>query len=164
MKAKRFIAFLLSVVFSTAAHSAGSAKEESETLMNAVLPMAEKLLEQHGEFFPFGAAMKPSGEIVDVAGYDGREHPPSADIIKLLESAFAKAAAAKQYKATALVYDVKVTPPSSNKKSDAIAVALDHVDKYSVVVFFPYELVNGKLQLGPVFAQKGAELIFRKAQ
>jgi hypothetical protein len=164
MKAKRFIAFLLSVVFSTGAHSASLAKEESETLMNAVLPMAEKLLEQHGEFFPFGAAMKPSGEIVDVAGYDGREHPPSADIIKLLESAFAKAAAAKQYKATALVYDVKVTPPSSNKKSDAIAVALDHVDKYSVVVFFPYELVNGKLHMGTVFSQKGADLIFRKTQ
>ena len=164
MKAKRYIAFLLSVVFSTGAHSASLAKEESETLMNTVLPMAEKLLEQHGEFFPFGAAMKPSGEIVDVTGYDGREHPPSADIIKLLESAFAKAAAAKQYKATALVYDVKVTPPSSNKKSDAIAVALDHVDKYSVVVFFPYELVNGKLHMGAVFAQKGADLIFRQTQ
>lgn len=162
MKARWLIAFLFSLVFSTGAHSASVAKDESETLMNAVLPMAEKFLEQHGEFFPFGAAMKPSGEIVYVAGYDDRERPPSADIIKLLESVFAKAAVAKQYKATALVYDVKVTPPSSNKKSDAIAVALDHVDKYSVVVFFPYELVNGKLHLGAVFVWKGADLIFRQ--
>ena len=53
-------------------------KAESQQLMDAVLSLAEQLLAQHGEFFPYGGAMTPSGEIVSVAAYDGDEHPPSS--------------------------------------------------------------------------------------
>jgi hypothetical protein len=164
MKAKRLVAFLSSLLFSKPASVVNDAKEESQTLMNSVLPTAKKFLEQHGEFFPFGAAMKPSGEIVVVAGYDGRERPPSSDIIKFLMAAFVAAAGLKEYKATALAYDVKVNLPSSNKKSDAIVVALDHIERYSVLVICPYELVNGKLRMGEVFAQKGADAIFHPTE
>jgi hypothetical protein len=58
-------------------------------------------------------------------------------------------------KATALVCDVRVVLPGTSEKSDAIAVALDHKDKYSVVVMFPYVLHAGKLTIGTPFAQKG---------
>jgi hypothetical protein len=46
-------------------------KSESEALMNEAIPFAEKMLEKHGEFYPYGYVMKPSGEIALVAGYDG---------------------------------------------------------------------------------------------
>ena len=36
-------------------------KAESETLMNAALPLAEQMLQKHGEFFPYGAALKDNG-------------------------------------------------------------------------------------------------------
>jgi len=52
------------------------AKAESEQLLNAALPFAQQLLMKHCEFFPYGFAMKPSAEIISVAGYDGRERPP----------------------------------------------------------------------------------------
>jgi hypothetical protein len=55
---------------------------------------------------------------------------------------------------------VRVTLPSSDKKSDAIAVSLNHRDDYSVTVFFPYETREGRLQFGEVFAQKGEADIF----
>src|ERR1700730_12802808 len=121
------------------------AKSDAETLMNAVLPFAEKMLEQHSEFFPYGAAMKPNGEIVNVAGYDGQEQPPSNEIIELIKTELRKDAAKGQYKATAIVYDVRVVPPGKANKSDAIAVALDHRDNYSVIVMFPYSLSHGKV-------------------
>src|SRR5262245_5639067 len=38
-----------------------SAKEDCEDLMNAVLPFAREMLSKHREFYPFGAAMSPSG-------------------------------------------------------------------------------------------------------
>ena len=137
------------------------AKDDAEALMNAVLPFAEKMLTQHGEFFPFGGAMKPNGEIVNVAGYDGRERPPSENLISLLNEGFRKDAKSGRYKATAVVYDVRVTLPDTTTKSDAIAVALDHRDNYSTLVMFPYSLSNGPLQMGEPFAEKGDHKIFK---
>ena len=48
-----------------------SAKADCEVLLNAVLPFAEKMLGEHGEFSPYGGAMRPNGEIISVSGYDG---------------------------------------------------------------------------------------------
>jgi hypothetical protein len=128
--------------------------------MNAALPLAEQMLQEHGEFFPYGAALKSIGGIASVAGYDGREQPPSNAIIRLLKEAFLQGANSGEYKATALVYDVKVTLPSSGQKSDAIAVSLNHRDNYSVIVLFPYQVKNGQLTFGEVFAQQGEKDIF----
>jgi hypothetical protein len=104
--------------------------------------------------------MKPTGEIALVAGYDGTDRPKSQAIIDLLVDGFKRDAATGKVKATALVYDIRVVPPGTNEKSDAIAVALDHKDKYSVVVMLPYVLHAGKLTIGTPFAQKGESRIF----
>ncbi|QDF75530.1 MULTISPECIES: hypothetical protein [Shewanella] len=76
---KRTIATFL-VLFSVFCFggSVQEGKDESQELMDAVLPLAEKLLTEHGEFFPYGGAMTPDGKIVSVAAYDGDEHPPSS--------------------------------------------------------------------------------------
>lgn len=138
----------------------GDAKAESETLMNEAIPFAEKMLRQHGEFYPYGYIMKPSGEIALVAGYDGTDRPKSQTIIDLLIEGFKKDAALEKVKATALVYDILVVPLGATEKSDAIAVALDHRGNYSVVVMFPYVLSHGALTIGTPFAQKGESRIF----
>jgi hypothetical protein len=78
----------------------------------------------------------------------------------LLVDGFKRDAAIGKVKATALAYDVHVVVPGTSEKSDAIAVALDHKDKYSVVVMFPYVLHAGKLTIGTPFAQKGESRIF----
>src|SRR5262249_44675146 len=120
-----------------------SPKEDCEVLMNSVLPFAEQMLTTYGEFIPFGGAMRPDGELISVGGDDGNEHPKSVDIIALMKEAYVAAARSGEYKATAIVYDVRITLPATGDKSDAIAVSLDHRDNYSIVVFFPYRLDNG---------------------
>lgn len=135
-------------------------KSECQDLMNEALPFAEQMLAKHGEFFPYGRALNAAGKVVAVAAYDGREQPPSADLIRLLKQAFTQEAKRGQYKATALVYDVRVTLPSSGKKSDAIAVSLNHRDNYSVVVFIAYSIEGGKYVPGEVFAQQGENDVF----
>lgn len=137
-----------------------SPKADCQNLMNAALPMAEQMLEENGEFFPIGAVLRINGEIRHMAGHDGREQPPSADIIRLLKQAFVEGAKTGDYLATALVYDVRVSLPSTGEKSDAIAVSLDHRDHYSVTIFFPYQLADGALSFGEAFAQQGAADIF----
>ncbi|MEP5763209.1 MAG: hypothetical protein ABJ308_01380 [Halieaceae bacterium] len=135
-------------------------KEESQELMDAVLPLAEKLLSEHGEFFPYGGAMTPDGKIVSVAAYDGDEHPPSSEIIDMLHKAFHAAAKNKEYKATALVYDVRVQLANGDP-SDALAIELDHESGYSVVVLLPYTLSAGQLQYGEISAQAGEGNVFQ---
>jgi len=138
------------------------AKTEAEDLMNAALPFATQTLTKHGEFFPFAYTLGNDGAIAMVAGYDGREHPPSQDIIDLLKDGLRADAAAHRIRATAIVYDVRVTEPKSGSKSDAIAVALDHKDRYSVVVFFPYTLSGSSLEVQEPFAEKGTSDVFSR--
>lgn len=164
MRKTKMLATILSLLgLQTNAQDMGKAKAECEEVMNVVLPLAEQLLAKHGEFFPFGGIMKGNGEIAHVAGYDGREQPPSADVIKLLKDGFRSGAHSGEYKATALVYDVRVILPSSGQKSDAVAVALDHRDQYSVVVLFPYQIQNGAVIFGEPFAEKGEADVFDSA-
>jgi hypothetical protein len=136
-------------------------KEDCEELMNAVLPFAQEMLSKHREFYPFGGAMSPSGEITQIGGWTGDEHPPSSELIKLLEDGFREGAQQRKYKATALVVDVRAIPPGKFVKQDAIAVRLDHRDSYSAQVVFPYSFgPSGDLRLEEPFAAQGEGRIF----
>jgi hypothetical protein len=138
-----------------------NAKQEAERLMNAMLPLAEKMLRQHGEFYPYGGYIKPDGEIVDVAAKDpDTERPKSKDLIYILRSSFREMASTNQCKAVAIVFDVAVTLPESNQKSDAIQVCVEHVEGYSAEVFFPYQIVSKEIVYGKTFAQQGKSDIF----
>jgi hypothetical protein len=140
--------------------SVSDAKADCEAVMNSVLPFAKQMLTHHGEFIPFGGAMRPTGELVSVAGYGGQEHPKSTDVIRLIKDGFVDGAKKGDFKATALVYDVRITLPNTGEKSDAIAVSLNHQQGYSVVVLFPYKLDHGRLTIGAALAQKGEADIF----
>jgi hypothetical protein len=158
----KFVVGLLLVAASLHAQESPvpNAKSECERLMQSALPFAEQMLAEHGEFYPYGQALSPNGAVVAVGAYDDSEHPPSQKLIDLLKQGFTKGAREGTYRATALVYDARVAIPTTGKKSDAIVVELDHMDKYSVVVYVPYSLHAGKVSYGEMFAQQGAGQVF----
>lgn len=138
-------------------------KQETEKLINAILPFAEQMLRQYGEFYPYGGYMTPHGEIVDVGAKDSNaSHPKSQDLIDILRASFREMAKANRCKAVAIVFDVAVTPPHSNRKSDAIQVSVEHRDGYSAEVFFPYHIINNEIVYDATFAQQGEHDIFGK--
>jgi len=159
---QRFLCLFLAGLSCSAAQGqfVRDAKSECEQLMNSALPRAKQMLQEHGEFFPFGLALNARGKIVAVAPYDQREHPTSEDFIRQLKHVFGVQAKAGEFRATALIYDVRVEAATKGEKTDAIAVALDHRDNYSVVVFLPYRLEGEKLTLGEMFAQQGPGEVF----
>ena len=159
---RRSFAVALLTLSAIGASAVTTPKSQCEDLLNVVLPQAEKLLAAHAEFFPFGASMKPDGQIALAAAYDGRERPPSQPIIDLLHDGFHRDAIAGSIIASATVYDVRVVPPGETSKTDAIEIELDHRDNYSTIVFFPYAIRDGKVELKEAFAIKGAFRIFAK--
>ena len=136
------------------------AEIETEALMNALISFGEQMLERRGDFFPYGGAMKTNGEIISVVEYDGSDQPPSQNVIDQLRNNFSLAAKEGKYKATGIFFDVRIIPPYSAKKTDAIAVALDHKENYSIIVFLPYTLKNSKVEFGELFIKTGAHDIF----
>ena len=125
-------------------------------LMNEILPVAEKMLMPRGKFYPYGGYMRLNGNIVHVGAADpdtGR--PRSKDLLYILLSSFREMAERNECKAVAVVFDLSVTLPNSDKRSDAIQVSIDHIDGYSAEIFFPYRLANGELVYGETFVQQG---------
>jgi len=157
---KRRALIILAMTCLTGAAKVQTPREQCERLLDSILPLAEKMLKEHGEFYPFGATLKSDGTEAMVAASDDKDRPPSQPLIDLLRSGFKSAAAKRDVIATALAYDVRVTAPGSRSKTDAVAVELDHRDGYSVIVYFPYVLKSGAVSFGQAFANAGAKSIF----
>ena len=138
-----------------------SDRDDCQRLLDATLPFAEQMLHEYGEFLPFGAEMRLDGEVVSISGYNGNEHPPAKEIIALLNEHFRIAASRSQVMATALAYDVRVTPPGSKDATDAVAIGLDHQSGYTVDVYFPYRIEQGIVTLHEPFANEGQGGIFQ---
>jgi hypothetical protein len=138
-------------------------KEESTQLMNELFSFAKRMLEEHQEFYPYGGYIDIDGKITHVAGkIEGTDHPRSQPIIDLLTKNFQEEARKGKYRATAIIFDVRIKPPGAEEKTDAIQICLDHREDYSIEVLFPYKIVDGDLLFGKTFAQKGNRGIFAR--
>jgi hypothetical protein len=91
---------------------------------------------------------------------EGRDRPASIAMIRQLKTSFIAGAKDRRFKATALVYKVRIKLPSNGRESDAIAVSLNHRDGSSVKILFPYTIENQSAVLGPSFAQRGEADVF----
>jgi hypothetical protein len=136
-------------------------KEESEKLVNALLPVAVAMLKRYGEFYPYGGYIRPNGAIVHVGASDpDTDRPTSRDLLFILQTSFGEIARTSEYSAVAVVFQVDVTIPGSNHKSDAVQFCVEHSAGYSVEIFFPYELAEGEVIYGDTFAQQGRRDVF----
>src|SRR6185369_633062 len=99
-----------------------SPKEETEDILNALMPLAKQMLEKHGEFFPFGGAILGDGKIAIVGFHEGDEHPPSQKVIDGLLEGFRAGAKQGKYRAIGIAFDIRTVPPGATTKTDAVAV------------------------------------------
>ena len=158
------VTLALSLLAAATVHAAstGDAGSETEAILLAMIPIGKQLLEKQGKFVPYGGAMTMDGKVVTVAGYKGTEPPPSQEIIDTLNFSFRTGALTGKYKATGLFSDIEISQAEGKEKTRAIAAALDHQDNYSVVIYFPYKIVAGKVQFDQVSALPGENKVFQK--
>lgn len=130
--------------------------------MNELFPLAERMLREFGEFYPYGGYMKPNGEVAEIGVQrPGTDRPKSQDLISVLRETFREKARKGECRAAALIIDATITLPGSDRKSSAVQVCVDHVAGFSAEVFFPYEISGNKINYGQKFAQEGCHNIFR---
>ena len=136
--------------------SSPMAHPELNALLDTLLPVAQMLLRNHGEFYPFGAVMTSSGEIRHVgAKMEDDDHPPSQPLIDLLTENFKKQAKRGELRAAGICYDVLTVPPGEGQKCDAVCFSLEHYLGETVNVFVPYvKTASGNIQYGEIFAAK----------
>jgi hypothetical protein len=129
------------------------AHPDLDELLNVALEFAQKMLKEHGEFYPFGASMGADGKIAMDAVSTGEEKPPPQELLGLLAESYAKRANTGELRAAAICVDVRVPPPGSKAKTDAIQVGLGHANGEAVTVFLPYQKGwFGRVRYGNLFA------------
>jgi len=135
------------------------AKQDYNALLDALMPFAEQMLKQHGEFFPFGAAINPAGEVTAHATYDGTETPPSEEVIALLVRGFQAGAREGKIRAAGICYDGRII--QDGKKVDAVILALEHSSGNATKTCVPYKKgFFGKYSFGQLIASLEEPKIF----
>ena len=136
-------------------------KDECEALMSALLPVAEQLLGQERVLRPFGCTLSANDQIVQVGGHGPVAALDDAALIAQYRDAFRDGASRGELKATALAYTARSAVPGKVASQDAVFVHLNHRDKYSIVVTFPYHFnAAGELVIEEPFANDGAYDVF----
>jgi len=139
-----------------------SPREQLNSLLDPSVSFAQDMLKKHGEFFPFGMALKPDNAVELVAGYTGSEHPPSSEIIELLIEGFRSKATNGKIIGLAITYMVTVRADASAPKTDAIQIALEHRENDFVNVIYPYSIdSSGQIKYGELYATPREPMVFK---
>lgn len=138
-------------------------RNEMDALVDVLLRFAQEMLDKHGEFYPYAAALDSSGELQMVAADPGEEQPDSSELIELLYEGLMRQASAGEIRGAGVCADVRVSPPDSPDMSDAIKVAIEHASSDPVEVFLPYVKRRFRgAQYGELFAQPGTARVFSR--
>jgi hypothetical protein len=108
------------------------AQRDLDELLGTCLGFAQQQLAEHGEFFPYAAAIRLDGRVEMVASRPEltSERPESAAVIASCEATLTEMR--EELRATAVVADVRTS------SGDGIQVNLEHVEGSTLVVLLPY--------------------------
>ena len=135
-------------------------KEESESLMDEMLPFAKHMLGSYGEFPPFGGLIKTDEQIILLGAGAAEEFPPRRDLVNVLSDGFRQRALTGEIRAAAIVAQVTVPLSGQAEISDAVRISLDHHEGYAVHVFFPYRKDGTRVTFAKPFASPGTSFAF----
>jgi hypothetical protein len=135
--------------------------DEIQEILSFLLPYAERMLNEHGEFYPYAAALGSDGELNEVATDD--DSPDVAETLLALHEGLRERAAEGAIRASGIAADVTLTDPDSGETTDAVQVELDHADADAVDIFVPYETEGEGIKFGELVAAEGREPVFAHA-
>jgi hypothetical protein len=119
-------------------------QNDFQELINHSHDMAEKLLiNQNGEFYPFGAEIDNQGKLTHIGHYDGDEFPLSQTKINELRKYFEKEIENMRIRAYAITFDCLAKRASTSEKTDAISIECYSSDNNQrITYYYPYKRVT----------------------
>ena len=137
------------------------AHPDLDVLLNGLLPFAQQMLAERGEFYPFGGSIAADGRHVSVGAEGASDRPAATELIQLLTDAFRREAATAKICAAGICFDVRIVPPGQVDKTDAIQLALEREGGDAADVYVPYsQLPDGEFVYGELFASRRTPTIF----
>ena len=114
-------------------------EQQLHELLMYCINFARTMLEDSGEFYPFGANVTADGKLGAVGAHDGEEHPEPQQLYQILAGAFTAGAQNGELLAAALAANVNIPAQFSSPVPDAVRVHLES-SGYSRFVYVPYRL------------------------
>lgn len=108
-------------------------------MLTPVMDFAESLLEETGEFRPFGARLAAGGQLALIDVAQTFDDPTNPLILDALYATFRLQARAGTIRACAVCWDALVPRAEGGGLIDAIAVGLEHRDGDPTIVLCAYE-------------------------
>jgi hypothetical protein len=125
-------------------------------MLNASLGFAQQQLADHGEFYPYAAAIHADGQTEMIAGQvrTASEHPAAADIVASCVAQLASRQHA--IRAAAIIADVRVPDHGGN----AIEVSLERTEGQALRVLLPHTRRRKAITNGQIRASAGSRRIW----
>lgn len=135
-------------------------KRELEGLLNALIPHAERMLVEFGEFFPFAGVILEDGGLQSVANPAPDPSDSTQAWRQKLLAQLREGAMTGRYRAVGLVLNVEVDVPGAGP-TRALRVALEHESGVGYDVCIPYLLeASGTVELGTAMAAQSGCQVF----
>lgn len=115
--------------------------EQLHKLLMYCIDFARTMLQDSGEFYPFGAHLSSDEKLCAIGGYNGEEHPNPKEIYQLLCDGFAKGIQDGTLLGIAVAANVNIPAQYSPAVPDGLRVHLES-DGFSRHVYVPYRLTR----------------------
>lgn len=113
--------------------------EQIHALMTYCVDFAHMMLEQAGEFYPFGATLAPDGRVAAAGAFSGNGEPSPNEVYELLAQSLAQAAARGDFLGVALAANVNVPAEYALDVPSALRVHIESPG-YARLIYLPYAL------------------------
>lgn len=129
-----------------------------ENLLNIALPFAHQCLGKYGEFLPFAAGIGTDGQPVYImAEPREEENPESTEIIADCYHGLTERR--DELRSSIVVSDVTLR----NQGTDAVHLAMEHVEGASLSIMQPYSLGDDEPRFGEMSVSMGERIVWRGA-
>jgi hypothetical protein len=115
-------------------------RDDFAALSNVLLEHAKRAIIEDGALLPVGATVTEGGEVVPLArinSFDDEKDDVQSLVDEILRT-FRTLAKEKKVRAVAWCVDMRVVPPGSQDKTDALMLFCESVDGAALVVMNPY--------------------------
>lgn len=120
---------------------------ELVSLLNYCRSLANLLLTEQGEFYPFGVYLNNEQKITQRMFNDGDDFPLSTGLINIFKHDFDQQLANKSIAASAITYEVKVTNLTYPESVDVIVVRMASQNLAQVILYYlPYQVVENQIE------------------